>query len=230
MAVLPEKWPWGLRNAVISRDAQQFRGEVPRELYRYLATTETALLGGQLHWAIMVWPVTLFVGGTVGTFVGLTRLPETADAARNVLALGWVVLLLWLVWQWFEWNRDLLFITGYRFIKLHGIVTRKVAMMPIGKVTDMSYVRTPLGMLLGYGTYIIESAGQDQALREIHFVPDPDRTYQHIQDLLFKKVPQDVNLVNVSTPKKLNVSWSGRYRKDPDGRGGKIDEDEQLPW
>lgn len=227
---MPEKWPWGLRQAYITRDPLTQRGEVPRELYKYLATTEVALLGGQVHWAVMVWPVTVFVAGTIGVFVAFGQLGDDADGARNLLALGWLALLLWLVWRWFEWNRDLIFITGYRIIKVHGIIVRRIAMMPIGKVTDMSYVKTPLGMLLNYGTYIVESAGQDQALREIHFVPDPDRTYQHIQDLLFTKGTQNVNIVDVSTDKRLNVSWNGRFRKDPDGRGGSIDDSAPSPW
>jgi hypothetical protein len=230
MRVLASKWPWGLRYAVIEREPHVSRGEVPRELYRYLATTETTLLGGQVHWSVMVPPVSAFVGGTIGIFWLYARLGVDASLAKNLLALGWASLLVWVLWQWLEWNRDLIFITGYRIIKVHGIVVRRVAMMPISKVTDMTYNRTPLGMLLGYGTFIVESAGQDQALSVIHYVPQPDRTYQHIQDLLFKKVPTDVNLVNVSTSKRVNIGWTGRFRKDPDGRGGPIDQDDASPW
>ncbi len=230
MGLLPEKWPWGLRQSFITRDAQPQRGEVPKELYRYLATTETVLLGGQLHWAKIGAPTGLLALGTVAIAVAFIKTPDGSEGALNLLALGWVALVVWFAWHWLEWNRDLLFITGYRLIYVHGIITRRVAMMPIGKVTDMSYNRSPLGMLLGYGTFIVESAGQDQALRTIRYVPDPDRTYQHLQDLLFKKVPQDVNLVNVSTPKRVNVGWTGRFRKDPDGRGGHVDQDETTPW
>ena len=51
-------------------------------------------------------------------------------------------------------------------------------MMPLTKVTDMSYNRSPLGRLLGYGTFVMESAGQDQALHTVGWVADPDRTYR----------------------------------------------------
>jgi hypothetical protein len=53
-------------------------------------------------------------------------------------------------------------------------------MMPLVKVTDMSYNRSPLGRLLGYGTFVMESAGQDQALRRVEWVPQPDQTYRAI--------------------------------------------------
>ncbi|WP_088320790.1 PH domain-containing protein [Kineosporia sp. R_H_3] len=220
MAVLPHKWPW--RNWPVA--------ELPREIPRYLADTETTILGGQVHEAVMIKPVAAFLGGTVLTFLGFANLPDTADGARNLLALAWVALLLWVSWRWFEWTRELTFISGYRMIKVDGVIIRKIRMMPIGKVTDMTYNKTPLGIILGYGTFIVESAGQDQAFSKLPFIPDPDNTYRHIQNLLFKKVPQDVNIVNISTPKRVNVGWTGRFRKDPDGRGGKIDQDDQNPW
>jgi Bacterial PH domain len=220
MSVLPHKWPW--RDWPVA--------ELPREIPRYLADTETTIRGGQVHEAVMIQPVAAFLGGTVLTFFGFANLPDTADAARNLLALAWVALLLWVSWRWFEWTRELTFISGYRMIKVDGVIIRKIRMMPIGKVTDMTYNKTPLGIILGYGTFIVESAGQDQAFSRLPFIPDPDNTYRHIQNLLFKKVPQDVNIVNISTPKRVNVGWTGRFRKDPDGRGGKIDQDDPNPW
>ena len=44
-------------------------------------------------------------------------------------------------------------------------------MMPLAKVTDMSFQRTAVGQILGYGEFIVESAGQDQALRNVRFLP-----------------------------------------------------------
>jgi hypothetical protein len=53
------------------------------------------------------------------------------------------------------------------------------------KVTDMSYSRPPVGRVLGYGEIVLESAGQDQALRRITFLPNPDDLYLEICELLF---------------------------------------------
>jgi hypothetical protein len=66
-----------------------------------------------------------------------------------------------------------------------GVLTRKIAMIPLGKVTDMSYVRPPVGQLLGYGSFVLESAGQDQAFREVEYVPHPDLLYRRISEELF---------------------------------------------
>jgi hypothetical protein len=47
-------------------------------------------------------------------------------------------------------------------------------MMPPVKVADMSFSqRSFQGRLLGYGTFILESAGQDQALRVVDHLPYP---------------------------------------------------------
>ena len=47
----------------------------------------------------------------------------------------------------------------------------KLGMMPISKVTDLTYERPLIGRMLGYGTLVIESAGQIQALNRIDYLP-----------------------------------------------------------
>jgi hypothetical protein len=39
--------------------------------------------------------------------------------------------------------------------------------------------------MLGYGTMIIESAGQIQALSRISYLPDPEEVYEAISELVF---------------------------------------------
>ena len=39
--------------------------------------------------------------------------------------------------------------------------------MPLAKVTDMSFQRFTMGRILGYGEFILESAGQGQALNRV---------------------------------------------------------------
>ena len=58
-------------------------------------------------------------------------------------------------------------------------------MMPLLKVTDMTYDRSLLGRLAGYGKFMLESAGQDQALSTIDHVPDADTHYRAICTQLF---------------------------------------------
>jgi hypothetical protein len=69
-------------------------------------------------------------------------------------------------------------------------------MMPIGKVTDMSFLRPIPGQILGYGTLRVESAGQKQDLETIEFVPRPEEVFMAISELIFgdKKQPRSHNL------------------------------------
>jgi len=61
-----------------------------------------------------------------------------------------------------------------------------VNMMPLSKVTDMSFQRSATGRILGYGEFIVESAGQDQALRNVRFLPYPEQLYLEVCGLIFK--------------------------------------------
>lgn len=78
------------------------------------------------------------------------------------------------------WRRDWFVATDKRLLLFYGLLTRRVAMMPLSKVTDMSYSRSLPGRLLGFGRFVMESAGHDQALREVNWVPRPDEHYRAI--------------------------------------------------
>ena len=58
-------------------------------------------------------------------------------------------------------------------------------MMPLSKVTDMSFRRSFAGRIFGYGEFIVESAGQDQALSRIDHIPYPEQLYLEVCGMLF---------------------------------------------
>jgi len=49
----------------------------------------------------------------------------------------------------------------------------------------MTFRQSFLGRILGYGTFILESAGQDQALSNVDFIPYPEQLYLEVCELLF---------------------------------------------
>jgi hypothetical protein len=85
---------------------------------------------------------------------------------------------------------DWFVVTDKRFVRTWGVFTRQVGMMPLTRVTDMRYERPALGRVFGYGTFVLESAGQDQALHLIEFLPDPEELYREVCELLFN--PQTI--------------------------------------
>jgi hypothetical protein len=77
-------------------------------------------------------------------------------------------------------------VTSQRMLLAQGVITRKVNMMPLTKVTDMSFERSTLGRILGYGRFNLESAGQDQALKIVDYLPYPEQLYLEVCGLIFK--------------------------------------------
>jgi hypothetical protein len=175
---------------------------MPDYLRGKLAYTEGEILGGQIHQAIMYEPILTTLGALALFLVLLPKVPPSSEVMGSLLVVAFAAVLVRLGWRWIEWSRSLFFFTPYRIIYVHGIITRKIAMLPMGKVTDMRYDRTPAGQFLDYGMFIIESAGQEQALRELNFVPEPDATYKQIVDWLFGKGTTNVNIIDVNLTKQ----------------------------
>lgn len=166
-------------------------------LERYLLDGERVILAIHQHWAKVSGPVALTVGGLgVALFVD-ARTPQRLGVVTDVVWIGWLILLLWTTWQVLQWRHDWLVATDKRLLLTFGLVSHRVAMMPLAKVTDMSYQRSVPGRIFGYGQFIMESAGQDQALHDIPWIPDPDHTYRAICAEIFGVEDRDRVLLPV---------------------------------
>jgi hypothetical protein len=157
-----------------------------RSLEKYLVPDEEALVFViRKHWITLTEPVLTTIGsGIVMVFLAGVLGEKFADAA-NIIFMLWLVVLGRGIYLVIEWRDSWFGATQRRLMLIHGLITRKVAMMPLEKVTDMSYVRSPMGHLLGYGEFVLESAGQEQALRSVTFIPDPDQLYRVLLGTMF---------------------------------------------
>ncbi len=158
---------------------------VPNAVNKYLLPHEHQVITVRKHPAILLRPISIILAGLV-----IAALISTTVARNNAGVVGfvwivWAVSLLWLVFKVWEWSVDYFIVTSRRMLLATGIVTRKVAMMPLVKVTDMSFQRSTMGRLLGYGEFILESAGQEQALRVVDFLPYPEQLYLEVCGLIF---------------------------------------------
>ena len=59
-----------------------------------------------------------------------------------------------------------------RVLLVSGVIVRTVTLLPLRRITDLTWKETFLGQILGYGTFRFESAGQQHALSEITFLPE----------------------------------------------------------
>ena len=152
--------------------------EPSREMRKYLVPTERIIVKQRQHPVVIAVPVLTFFGWMI--LVAFL----TAEV-RNVALWIWLGIFVWAAWRVVFWWQDDFIATNKRLLKIYGIVTRKVAMMPMGKVTDMSYTRSIPGRIFGWGKFVVESAGQDQALSVINYVVQPDVTYRKITGEIF---------------------------------------------
>jgi hypothetical protein len=121
----------------------------------------------------------------LGWFLG--QLPP-GHVVNDALTLLVVVALARFGWAWTEWRNERLVVTDRRLLMVTGLFTKRVAVMPLRKVTDMTFVRPFLGRLpgrSGWGTFVFESAGQDQALSEVAYLRHPEELYQRLSNEIF---------------------------------------------
>ena len=162
-----------------------------RGLQRYLLPGEIPVVEIRHHGIVLVKPALAILAATL--LAGWMDV-SVSDASSGVLTwvwIAWLSVLVWSAWQWIEWHNTRVVATDKRIVLFEGWLNHKVSMMPLKKVTDMAYQRSIPGRILGYGTFILESAGQDQALSRIDFVPDPDENYRAICAEIFGIVDPD---------------------------------------
>lgn len=157
-----------------------------RELDRYLLDGERVVTAVHQHWGKVFEPVaSALAAGALTLWVDAT-IPARFGLVSTVLWWAWFAVVGRAAYRVAEWRHDWFVATDRRLLLFYGFITRKVSMMPLSKVTDMSYTRSVPGRLLGYGRFVMESAGQDQALREVHWVPQPDANYRAICAEIFR--------------------------------------------
>ena len=153
---------------------------VPASVNRYLLPHERSCITVRKHPAELAGPLILVSGGLVAAGE-LTR-----RSVRPKIVWGaYLPVLLYFLQRVAAWQATYFTVTDMRMILVSGFVVRKVAMMPLAKVTDMSFQRSALGRLLGYGEFIVESAGEEQALRTIDFLQYPEQLYLEVCGLVF---------------------------------------------
>ncbi|MCL2092157.1 MAG: PH domain-containing protein [Micrococcales bacterium] len=159
------------------------RGE--RAFRRRLAPGERFVFVARKHWVTIAEPIATGVLSFVVVVFFMWQYEQETGQDASFLLVLWLVLGFRATYYYVEWWFGWFGSTQRRLLQQTGIVFHKVNMMPLEKVTDMSYTRSPLGQVLGYGQFVMESAGQDQALRKIQFIPYPDQTYELLVSTMF---------------------------------------------
>ncbi|WP_131738020.1 PH domain-containing protein [Actinomadura roseirufa] len=150
-----------------------------RTVDRYLMPYEGRVIAVRRHPAVLMVPVGAVVGGLI--------VCVAAGVISGLLWVWWLWLasLGYLVWKAVAWSLEFFLVTEHRVMLVSGVLNRNVAMMPLAKVTDIALERSVAGRMLGYGEFVMESAGQKQALRNVGFMPYPEQLYLEVSSVIF---------------------------------------------
>ena len=161
---------------------------IDKDLARYLIRGERLVHPPvRQHWVSQSAPIAMFLGALV-VAAWIDVVAPGSPQGRFVANIGWLGAALtggWLAWRLFNWRNDWFVATDKRFLLFEGFLSRRVSMMPLVKVTDLTFNRSVPGRFLGYGTFKLESAGQEQALSDLDFLPHADALYRDICTELF---------------------------------------------
>ncbi len=172
---------------------------VPASVNRYLLPHERQVISVHEHPAVLIGPIALvLLGLAIAGFLSNTVTHGNSTAILIIWG-AWALLLLWFVFKIWDWSVNYFVVTSHRLILARGFIVRKIGMLPLTKVTDMSFQRTTIGRILGYGEFIVESAGQDQALRNVKFIPYPEQLYLEVCGLIFKDEEQSADASDVAS-------------------------------
>jgi hypothetical protein len=169
---------------VIDPATDELPTRVRKDVEKYLLPDERAVVATRRHWAVLFDPTFKFVPlFVVGSWLLLldaqNRVSSSAGLLVLIAAFGYYGLR---VAEW--WMRHFI-VSTRRVLLVSGVIVRTVTLLPLRRITDLTWKETLFGQLLGYGTFRFESAGQQQALSEITFLPGADVLYRRVSSLLF---------------------------------------------
>jgi hypothetical protein len=154
-------------------------GTAPASGSRYLLPDEHQVITVRRHPSCFLGPVSLVLAVLVVAGL-LSRIAHGNSAALGLIWLAWGFVLVRLIWQVADWSVGFFVVTSERLLLIAGLLSRRVEMMPLAKVTDLTLRRPAGGRLFGYGTLIAEAPGQDQALAVLDHIPFPEELYLEV--------------------------------------------------
>src|SRR3954466_7107725 len=154
------------------------------DIDKYLLPGEEAVVATRRHWAVLLEPTARFLPVFVIGLGVLVLDPDNqlTSSAGILIVLAALVAYALRITEW--WMRHFI-VSRRRVLLTSGVLVRTVTLLPLARITDLTWRETPLGQLLGYGTFRFESAGQDQALRYLTYMPNAQALYRRVSSLLF---------------------------------------------
>lgn len=206
---------------------------------RWLLKNEVSIFEVRRHWMVVVL-ASLEVLGYWAIAGMLSYLFEYAGIMQTIAALIFVGSLVRLCFVILDWLLERLVLTERRMVLVSGVLNRKAGNVPLPKITDMTFEKPLVGRMLGYGSFVVESAGQDQALSRVDYLPKGDQLWRQVSTLLYGKRDErdlmieaarerQTGMVRVLDPTPVAVSVGGAVSGGGPGIHGPED-NERFPY
>lgn len=200
---------------------------------RWLLKNEVSIFEVRRHWMVLVL-ASLEVLGYWAIAGMLSYLFEYAGIMQTIAALIFVGSLVRFCFVILDWLLERLVLTERRMVLVSGVLNRKAGNVPLPKITDMTFEKPLVGRMLGYGSFVVESAGQDQALSRVDYLPQGDQLWRQVSTLLYGKRDErelmieaarerQTGMVRVPEPVPVAVSVGSPSAARPE-------DDEQFPY
>lgn len=162
------------------------RTEPPDYLAQRLIETEEVIFATRLH-SIRILPRVLLWLGSVLLAVLVTFL--VPDSAIMVSAPLWILVspaaFCYMFVRLWSWTSEWYIATNARMIHVRVFLFTDDKLQPMSQVTDLTHKVEFWGEVFGYGTFIFETAGQNQAFDKLPYVPQSHRLYRELMRAKF---------------------------------------------
>jgi uncharacterized membrane protein YdbT with pleckstrin-like domain len=187
---------------------------------RLLADDEKLVLVLRRHVKVLFAPILIFVLCLVA--VGVTA--AVGAASLLLIAVGIVAAVIairWSLWPFLIWFNTVYAITTRRLILRNGVLNRSGHDMPLSRLNDVSFSHNLLERMLGCGTLVVESGGEQGQLRldDVPKVELVQRTLYRLSDDL-RGVHGDDD-VDPGLARSLDDAFDDEYRGPAGGGNGR---------
>lgn len=177
-------------NAITARVMGSLRleeGTIPALLFRVMLPHERYRNGMRQHPAVLAGSLLLVVGWLLGTIIADQFLPTNKNSSS-------VALITWLIWlaicirfliHVYGWSASYLFFSDLRLFIVSGVVIRRVQGIPLSTISDVSFSKSPIGRLFGYGKFTFEIGGADRILVPFDYIPNPEEVLIEMLAMIF---------------------------------------------
>ncbi len=160
---------------------------------KLLGDDERLVMSMRTHWKIMIGPLLLLLATVAAAVVAVVLIPvgEYQQWIRLALiAIALIGALIYAIWPILNWVASAYAVTDRRLITRHGVITRTGRDIPLTRVNDVSSERGLLDRILGCGTLVIWSAGE-QGKVVLPDVPRVEVVQRTISELVFAREEDD---------------------------------------